>query len=178
MKNVAKITLALALMAGLSATTLATVDPAAARGWGKDNCEKGERGWHKKGKRGGMKGGAMKLFKEFDANNDRALTKAELDSGLSKKISDNDKNGDGSVDLEEFKAEWMRMTNERMVRAFQRMDRDGSGNVTLEEISEPAGFMFDRMDRNNDGKIDQSDRKGKWGRFMNQKSEPKEAPQS
>lgn len=182
MKNAAKITLALALMAGLSATTLVTADPAAARGWGNDNYEQGERGWHKKGKRGGKRGG-MEMFRQFDTNKDMALTKEELNAGLAKKIKDNDKNGDGAVDLEEFKAEWMRMTQERMVRAFQRMDRDGSGNVTLEEISEPAGYMFDRMDRNDDGKIDKSDRRsrrdGKWGGwFSKQQPAPQQAPQS
>ena len=172
MRNTAKIFMALTLMAGLSATSLITADPAAARGWGNE----GEQSWHKKGKRGGMRG-PMKMLKDFDTNNDRALTKEELDTGLAKKIKDNDKNEDGAVDLEEFKAEWMRMTQERMVRAFQRMDRDGSGSVTLEEISGPANDMFERMDRNDDGKLDKSDRRGKMGgRLM--KKQAQQAPQS
>lgn len=178
MKNASKIALAVALMTGLSATTLVSADPASARGWGNDYGHKGHHGWHKKGMRGGMKG-PMQLFKEFDTDSDRALTKEELDAGLTKKIKDNDANGDGAVDLEEFKAEWMRMTQERMVRAFQRMDRDGSGKVTLEEISQPAGFMFERMDRNDDGKIDKSDRRGgKWGRSMQKQPAPQDAPKS
>nr|WP_321445392.1 hypothetical protein [uncultured Cohaesibacter sp.] len=178
MKNASKIALAFALMTGLSATSLIAADPASARGWGDDHGHKGHHGWHKKGMRGGMKG-PMKMFREFDTNGDRALTKDELDTGLTKKIKDNDTNGDGAVDLEEFKAEWMRMTQQRMVRAFQRMDRDGSGTVTLEEISEPASFMFERMDRNDDGKIDKSDRRErKWGRFMQKQPAPKQAPKS
>ena len=183
MKKATTIALALALVTGVSATAL-SVDTASARGWGN---EQGQDWQGKGGKRGYNKGhrgkqGAMKLFKEFDANEDQALTKEELTSGIDKKISDNDTNGDGSVSLEEFKAEWMKMTQDRMVRAFQRMDRDGSGQVTAEELKEPATRMFDRMDRNDDGKLDKSDRKerrmGMWGGKGKAAPAPEAAPKS
>jgi Ca2+-binding EF-hand superfamily protein len=84
------------------------------------------------------------------------------------------------------------MTQQRMVRAFQKMDRDGSGTVTTEEITAPAVNMFERMDRNNDDKVDQADMKrrmgnrqgNRGGRYMQQQpapapqAEPEEAPNS
>ena len=165
MKNVSKIALAVALIGGVSATAL-TFDDASARGWNNGP----EQGQQFKGKRGGKQGGPRggNLIKSLDADKDGTLTKEELTTGLEKKITDNDTNGDGAVSLEEFKAEWEKMTQERMVRAYQKLDRDGNGAVTLEEISEPANAMFERMDRNDDGKLDKTDRpdrqaKGKRG---------------
>lgn len=155
MKNVTKIALALALIGGVSATAL-TVDSASARGWGKDCAQKGERFKGPGGMRG--MGGPGKLFKQFDANQDKTLTKEEVTTGIAKKISDNDKDGDNAVSLEEFKAEWQKMTQDRMVRAFQRMDKDGSGKVTAAELQQQADRMFDRMDRNDDGKLNKDDR--------------------
>ena len=183
MKKATTIVMALALVTGLSATAL-SVESADARGWGN---EQGER-WHGKRGKKGMRGmrGPMKMMQEFDTNEDKALTKEELTAGLDKKIADNDKDGDAAVSLEEFKAEWMKLTEDRMVRAFQRMDRDGSGKVTAEELKEPALMMFERMDANDDGKLDNADRserrKGRWGkwggRFMQQDQAPAEAPKT
>lgn len=173
MKTVTKIALALALITGVSATAL-TANNAMARGFGGGDCgpQQGQ-GWHGQkgdhkggfmGKRGG-RGGPMKMFKDFDTNKDQALTKDEITAGIDKKIADNDKNGDKAITLEEFQAEWQTQTRDRMVRAFQRMDRDGSGTVTAEELKEPALSMFERMDRNDDGKIDKNDRRQKRGWF-------------
>ncbi len=183
MKNGIKIALAVALIGGVSATAL-TIDSAMARGWGD--------GWGPsqmmgkmmgKGGFGGRGNGPAAMFTQFDADKDGALTKAEITAGLEKKITDNDKDGDKAVSLEEFKAEWAKMTQDRMVRAYQRMDRDGNGKVTAEELKGQATFMFDRMDRNSDGKIDKTDRPnrdrfdrrggrdgkfdGRWGRQGN-----------
>ena len=152
MKNTVKIATALALIAGVSATAL-TIDTASARGWGNGQ----QQGQQFKGQRGG-KGGPQAMLKTFDADKDGALTKEEITTGLTKKVTDNDKDGDGALTLEEFKAEWEKMTQERMVRAYQRMDRDGNGKVTTEELTEQADRMFERGDRNNDGKIDSNDR--------------------
>ena len=163
MKNFGKFALALTLIGGVSATAL-TIDNASARGWGNDGGYSGEQWGGKRGHHGkmghkGKRAGAMKMFKQFDADKDGALTKDEITKGIESKISDNDKDGDGAVSLEEFKAEWAKLTQDRMVRAYQKMDRDGNGKVTAEELKEPALDMFERMDRNDDGKIDKDDRK-------------------
>lgn len=181
MKNYSKLALALALIGGVSATAM-TVDSASARGWGNGNdSEWGERhhGKHygKRGYKGGRGGrGPAKFLEQFDANKDGALTKDELTTGLDKKIADNDKDGDKAVSLEEFKAEWAKLTQDRMVRAYQRMDRDGNGKVTAEELKGPATEMFERMDRNDDGKLDKNDRKSRWfegkGKWFQQQKAP------
>lgn len=186
MKHATKYALAFALVTGVSATAL-SVDTASARGWG-DGWNQGQnQNWQGKGgemrgqkhmgmRRGGKGMGGMAMLQQFDTNKDNAISKEELVAGLEKKITDNDTDGDGAVSLEEFKAEWMKMTQQRMVRAYQRMDRDGNGKVTADELKEPALFMFDRRDFNNDGKIDREDRpqrQGKWGgRFMQQQPAP------
>ena len=168
MKHMSKIALAVALIGGVSATAL-TIDTASAWGW-KDRGERGQMGDDRYGRNGrydrddmgrrgkfshGMRGprggmdrmgpmGPMTMLKDMDVNKDGTLTKDELTTGLDKKITDNDTNGDEAVDLEEFKAEWQKMTQQAMVRAFQRLDRDGNGKVTAEEVKDPALMMFER----------------------------------
>lgn len=53
---------------------------------------------------------------------------------------------------------WMREA--RMMRAamfFQRVDKDGSGQISKQEAEDWAAKMFDRMDRNHDGVISLDD---------------------
>lgn len=186
MKKSTKIALAVALIGGMSATALTASTAMARGGYSGQDCGpeqsqgwRGHKGDHKggwKGKRG--KGGPAKMLKQFDTNKDGTLTKEEVTAGIDKKIADNDKDGDKAVSLEEFKAEWAKITSERMVRAFQRMDRDGSGKVTAEELKTPALEMFDRMDRNDDGKLSKEDRKsGRFGKWFGNGQQEQKGPQ-
>nr|WP_319390207.1 EF-hand domain-containing protein [uncultured Cohaesibacter sp.] len=168
MKNLTKIALTVALISGASAMAMG-VNTASARGWG-NGPAMGTGMGPAQGQRFDGPRGILDL-KALDTDKDGTLTKEELTAGLGKKITDNDTNSDNAVSLEEFKTEWMAMTKDRMVRAFQRFDRDGDGKVTLEEFSAPATARFDRLDVNNDGKIDNTDRqarqaqgpRGNWG---------------
>ena len=187
--------------------TILSIDTASARGWG-DGWNQNQQGQNFQGQNfqgrndqrqnwngprghghgfnmgarrpGGPAMGGMMMLQQFDTNKDGALSREELTAGLEKKITDNDKDGDNAITLEEFKTEWMKMTQDKMVRAYQRLDRDGSGKVTLEEVKQPALFMFDRRDFNNDGKIDQNDRPQRaqrmGGRFFQQNGAPVPAP--
>ena len=163
MKNTMKIALAVALIGGVSAAAL-SLDSASARGfgWNNDGPQQGQQfgGHHgSRGFKGGARGmGPAQRMQDLDANKDGTLTKEELVASLEKKITDNDTDGDNAITLEEFKAEWAKQTQSRMVRAHQMFDPDGDGKVTLEELTKHSDFMFERMDRNNDGKIDQTDR--------------------
>ncbi len=159
MKNFTKITLAVALVSGVSATAL-SIDTASARGW---NDRGPQQGQNFMGPRGGFKGGRRGMgpqqrIQQFDLNKDGTLTKEELTTALEQKITDNDKDGDNAITLDEFKTEWAKQTERMMVRAYQRLDPNGDGKVTLDELQQQTSFMFDRMDRNNDGKIDKADR--------------------
>nr|WP_321458163.1 hypothetical protein [uncultured Cohaesibacter sp.] len=183
MKNATKIALAVALVAGLSATSMA-VNSASAGGWGYgwSNQQDGNwmgrrgggmRGGYNAGPRGGyMRGGMMgagmmgrpgphfggaMMLQQFDANKDGVLTKAEVNDGFDKKVAENDKDGDSAINLEEFKAEWLKMTQNRMARGFQFMDTNADGKITPAELKAHADQMFAFMDSNNDGKLDQND---------------------
>ena len=159
MNSFTKIALTVALIGGVSATAL-SVNSASAKGWndGRGMGPAQAQSFH--GPRG------MLDLKAIDADQDGTITKDELSAAMGKKISDNDTNSDDAVSLEEFKAEWMAMTKDRMVRTFQFFDRDGDGKVTLEEFSDPAQARFDRMDVNNDGKVDSADRQAMRGKGM------------
>ena len=185
MKHVTKLALALALVTGVSATAM-SIDNASARGnndgWqmGQQQNFHGKQGrGHGMRRDGGRGMGPMGMMLQFDTDKDGVLSRDELEAGLAKKITDNDTDGDGAVSLAEFEAEWMRMTRTMMVRAFQHMDRDGSGTITQEEIKEPAMFMFDRRDFNDDGVIDRNDRfnrQGRWSDGPMQKQMPDRGP--
>lgn len=108
-------------------------------------------GWgrHHGGDRHG--GRAMLLFEQFDVNEDGRLTQAEIDEVRRSRLTEFDQNGDGSLSLEEYQALWLDAMRERMVRAFQRHDRDGDALVTVEEFSRPFDRAVSRFDRDGDG---------------------------
>ena len=152
MNSFTKFALTVALIGGVSATAL-SVNSASAKGWNNGRGMGPAQGQSFHGPRG------MLDLKAVDADGDRTITKEELSAAMAKKISNNDTDSDDAVSLDEFKKEWMAMTKDRMVRTFQFFDRDGNGKVTLEEFSNPAEVRFDRLDVNDDGKVDASDRK-------------------
>jgi Ca2+-binding EF-hand superfamily protein len=111
-----------------------------ADGWGRHHG----RGHH---------GGAVFLFEQFDANQDDRLTQAEIDQVRRGRLAEFDQNRDGSLTLEEYQALWMAAMRERMVDRFQEHDDDGDGLVTIEEFAEPFDRVILRFDRNGDGEL-------------------------
>ena len=84
-------------------------------------------------------------FDELDANGDGLLDKAELGEGHERlrahrheqreeRFDDSDTNGDGAIDLGEAKAAAQR----RAERMFAKMDTDGDGKLTREEMKRYA----------------------------------------
>jgi Ca2+-binding EF-hand superfamily protein len=121
--------------------------------------ERGGRGWGRGhgGDWGGHRGGhhrAERLFERFDVNEDGVITEAEIEEVRARDFSSADADGNGEVSLEEFKAAFMERSNDRMVRAFQFLDRDGDGTVTQEEIDQVANRMFNRLDRDGNGTVE------------------------
>ena len=120
--------------------------------------------------RGGRKGGRggrramMRILRAADTNNDNALTQAELDAYVESQATAADANGDGDVTLAEFDTIWNDITQRQKVRAFQRLDADGSGAITAAERAELFGGIVSRLDRNDDGKLDRADRRGRRDR--------------
>ncbi len=107
-----------------------------------------------------------RMFEEHDLNKDGAVTQEEVDTRRKQKLEAYDADKNGSLSLGEFEKLWLDHMRSRMVDGFQRLDDDGSGNVTIEEYSAPFARIIDRHDFNKDGKITEKEfwdrmRKGK-----------------
>lgn len=114
-----------------------------------DDRGHGWRGWH----HGPGGGRAYEMFDNFDANGDGEVTAAEVEQVRNERFSQFDADGDGSLSLEEYQALWMDAMRERMVDRFQRHDDDGDAMVTAEEFAEPFGRIVRRLDRDGDGAV-------------------------
>lgn len=103
----------------------------------------------------GFGGGSMarQVFELFDTNKDGALTQAEIDAERAATVKRFDKNGDGTLSLDEYQVFWMERMRERMVDRFQAHDDDGDGQITAKEMLGQFETMVERHDRNGDGKV-------------------------
>ncbi len=109
----------------------------------------------------GMMGWGMmgqQMMDRYDANKDGKITQAEIDQNRQQWLSEFDTNKDGMLSLDEYKMLWLKEHNEMMVREFQFFDRDGNGEVTIEEYKGPLADIVADRDRNNDGSLGKDDR--------------------
>jgi Ca2+-binding EF-hand superfamily protein len=110
-------------------------------------------------------GGAFEgLFETFDADQDGRLTQAEIDQARQAKLTEFDRDGDGSLTLEEYQALWLDAMRERMVDRFQAHDDDGDGMVTAEEFGERYDRIVSRFDDNGDGAVTRDEIRERMGR--------------
>lgn len=119
-------------------------------------------GWYSnRGHRGlMMRGRINRLMDRYDTNNDGNLTQDEINSTRSKIIDQYDKDKNGKLSLGEFQNLWIKRNNRRMVRSFQRFDKDGDAQITREEYNQPTARLVERLDRNRDGTFSPQDRPG------------------
>ena len=64
------------------------------------------------------------------------------------------------------KVVWVKRSDRRMVRMFQRLDRDGDLSVTKAEVERPTSRIVSMMDSNGDGVLSMEDHRrhhGGWG---------------
>jgi hypothetical protein len=116
-----------------------------------------DQGW-KKGHRGhGMHNMAM-MAERYDGNKDGKLSQKEIDTNRTAWHGEFDADKNATLSLQEFQGLWLKARNEEMVREFQRFDRDGNGQMTLDEYKQPLADMVARMDRNGDGVLSPEDR--------------------
>ncbi|MBW8639779.1 EF-hand domain-containing protein [Hoeflea sp. WL0058] len=145
MKPIGKTVIALMATTFLSASVLPALASPGERG-------QGGHGWSQ-----GF-GGAFKQFsgrkaiREFDANGDGVVSQADVDAVMAEKFEAMS-GDDGTVDLEQFKVYWSEQARPRMVRGFQRFDRDGDGQITREEFDGVSNAMFTLLDRDGSGEL-------------------------
>ena len=110
--------------------------------------------WDHGGKYGGKFGHyKADVFDRFDADGDGRVTIAEIDGFKAALIERHNADRSGSINLDEFAAVWLEQTRPMMVDGFQRLDDDGSGDVTVAEIDRKFDRMVRHLDRNGDGAI-------------------------
>ena len=93
------------------------------------------------------------LFDRLDANQDGMITKLEIDARLKQTMGKYDSDKSGDLSLDEFQGVFNEIMRRRMVRMFQRLDRDGDAKVSENEIARRLDRMMVWLDRDEDGVI-------------------------
>lgn len=119
-------------------------------------------GWrgHHDGHHGGRNGGpgmARMLMERYDTDKDGKVTQAEIDAVQAERFTTAAGANGQSISIDQFETLYNAEHRERMVRAFQRLDRDGDGQVTREEFNRRTDGMVARMDRDGDGALAPTD---------------------
>lgn len=101
------------------------------------------------------------LFERYDANQDGKITKDEIAAARKASLAKYDADKDGQLSLDEFQGLFNEIMRHRMVRMFQKLDRDGDAKVSEAEIARRVDRMMAHLDRNDDGEIERGEMKRK-----------------
>ncbi len=102
-------------------------------------------------RRGGGSRGAGSFCSRDDLNHDGKVTRAELDQALHRQFSAASKGN--ALTKDQFTAMQGSRAETTSARAFQRLDANHDGKLTVQEFSASQQKTFARMDRNGDGVI-------------------------
>ncbi|MEN5366801.1 hypothetical protein ABE571_10435 [Stenotrophomonas sp. TWI273] len=108
------------------------------------------------------------MLELYDRNKDGAVDRAEFDAVRAASFAATDTDGDGTLSLAEYTAEFdgrldhqrqrVRADAERQARVrFASLDKDADGHMTFAEYQLSGKRMFDRADSNGDGVVDARD---------------------
>lgn len=100
---------------------------------------------------GGHRGG--KGFERMDLNADGRLSEQEMLSVRLERFDRIDANGDGAVTRQEFEAGANARRADRVDRMWSQLDSDGDGRTLREETEARVGERFARMDIDGDGAV-------------------------
>ena len=140
MKRNMKIALAFAALAGVAGTAAIAAER---DGFGRD----------------GMRGfGMMQHFDSADADSSGDVTLEEFTAAVGGKLGNVDADGNGTMTVEEVADAIERMRNlRRAEHIVNRLDADNDGSLSVAEFDAAQERIFARLDRNNDGKIEEDE---------------------
>jgi hypothetical protein len=97
---------------------------------------------------GGKRGGP-------DANGDGIVTRAEVEADVAKRFGQMDMNDDGKIDQADREGRAAATAGKpgRGGAMLDRLDTNGDGAVSLDEMKQMTMARFDRADANKDGKL-------------------------
>jgi len=169
MNTARKIVVSLLATSFLGATALPTfAQQGAAGGTPKMEQRMAHAGASKRGgKRAGQRHAMNRAFERYDTNQDGVITQDEVDAVMVERFAAIAGGGE-TIDLEQYRVAWTERSMRPRVRAFQRLDRDGDGNVTQSEYDRATDAMFERLDRDGDGQLTRPARSAAAGQSQEQ----------
>ena len=103
----------------------------------------------------------MQQFDEIDANKDGKLSADELAAARTGHMAAADADKDGTLTRDEMVAYRQQQAADRAGKAFDRMDTDGDGRLSLAEMDSPKGpspqRMIERGDTDGDGVLSKAE---------------------
>ena len=111
------------------------------------------------GNKGDEKGSSPLM--QMDLDGDGQITRAEAEGAREARFAEIDTDGSGTLSLAEMQAHGQKKMAERSAQHFARLDANGDGQVSPDEMKTAKGDrgarMFDRMDTNGDDVLDASE---------------------
>jgi hypothetical protein len=93
------------------------------------------------------------LLLRYDANNDRQITKGEMEAGVKADYAKADANGDGKLSPDEVQAENQRRWNLEGPQSSPLMDWNQDGNVSVVEFGNAVHSLFTTCDKDTDNVV-------------------------
>ncbi|MCI1711023.1 MAG: hypothetical protein LKM32_01750 [Chiayiivirga sp.] len=105
---------------------------------------------------GGQRGASVRAL---DADGDRVVTQAEVESAASARFAAIDSNRDAQITVEEIRAYREQQRSERQAARLARVDTNHDGRIDQAEFVAARAQRLMRFDHNGDGVLDASDRR-------------------